>query len=232
MKAIFDVACAAGATPRRPRGDAGCDCALRPRTAKSATPTSATRGNDCPVPPSATPGSLSGFLDERLDEGLELPVRDGIARARWARRSGDGHGCLPDSVALVLLASCSMSRWTSDPTDLYEQVAGEIRRAIAEGGGEAGGASAAGQGSRRRPGGQHEHRAALVTGAPGRGSARVPARAWRLGRGDPRARGRCPESQGAGRLRPTAGLPRGRAGRNHRGSRLRIAAVSYRRHHD
>ena len=53
-----------------------------------------------------TPGALSRLLDQRLDEGLDLLAIDGIARTRRARRSGNGHGCLPDSVALVLLASC------------------------------------------------------------------------------------------------------------------------------
>ena len=60
-----------------------------------------------------------------------------------------------------------MSRWTStDPTDLYEQVAAEIRRAIADG--------EAKPGERLPPAKdlaailerQHQHRAALAAPAP------------------------------------------------------------------
>jgi hypothetical protein len=34
-------------------------------------------GHDCRVPAPATLGAFSGVLDERVDEGLELPVCDG-----------------------------------------------------------------------------------------------------------------------------------------------------------
>jgi DNA-binding transcriptional regulator YhcF (GntR family) len=43
-------------------------------------------------------------------------------------------GCLPPTIALVLLASVlSVKVNKNDPTDLFEQVAAEIRRAIADG---------------------------------------------------------------------------------------------------
>ena len=134
-------------------------------------------------------------------------MRDGIARARWARRSGDGHGCLPDSVALVLLASCSMSRWTSrDPsistTGRRRDPAGDRR------GGRR-------YGERSPPAKDLAAVLGVNTNTVLR-SLRVlrdeGLLEFRRGRGvsvvvGPRARGRCPESQGAGRLRPTAGLP-------------------------
>ena len=63
-------------------------------------------GRDRPVDAAAAPLALPCLLDQRLDEGLELLAVDRIARAGRARRGGDGHGCLPDSVTLVLLASC------------------------------------------------------------------------------------------------------------------------------
>ena len=107
----------------------------------------------------------------------------------------------------------------ADPTDLYEQVAAEIRRAIAE---------EAKPGERLPPAkdlaavlGVNTNTVPSASAPPRGGAARVPARAWRLGRGDARARGGCPESQGAGRLRPTAGLPRGRVGRDHPRGELR-----------
>ena len=56
------------------------------------------------VPASATLRALPRFLDQRLDEGLDLLALDGIARARRARRSGDGHAASLTQIALVLLA--------------------------------------------------------------------------------------------------------------------------------
>ena len=50
--------------------------------------------------------ALARLFDQCLDQGLELLAIDRIARTRRARRSGNGHSCLPDSIALVLLASC------------------------------------------------------------------------------------------------------------------------------
>ena len=80
------------------------------------------------------PCALSRLLDQRLDQGLELLAVDGIGRARRARGSGDSHGCTSDTIALVLLRTMlNVKVDKSDPTDLYEQVAGEIRRAIADG---------------------------------------------------------------------------------------------------
>ena len=89
-----------------------------------------------------------------------------------------------------------------DPTDLYEQVAGEIRRAIAEG--------EAKPGERLPPA---KDLAAILgvntntvlrslAGAARRGAARVSARARHLGCGDARAWSRRPASQRARRLRP------------------------------
>ena len=45
------------------------------------------------------------LLDQRVDDRLELATLDGVARARRAGRSGDGHGVNPGMIALVLLAS-------------------------------------------------------------------------------------------------------------------------------
>ncbi len=90
-------------------------------------------GYDCRVSASATLRALPRFLDQRLDEGLELPVPDGIVRARRARRSGYGHGCLlKNDCASMTITMISVKVDKGDPTDLYEQVAAEIRRAIAE----------------------------------------------------------------------------------------------------
>jgi GntR family transcriptional regulator len=80
--------------------------------------------------PSA-PGALPRLLDQRLDEGLELLAVDRITRAFRGR---DLQGCLPVTIALVLLAPMIRVKVNKgDPTDLYEQVAAEIRRAIADG---------------------------------------------------------------------------------------------------
>ena len=61
---------------------------------------------DRPVDAPPAPGALPRLLDQRLDEGLELLAVDGIARARRARRGGDGHSCTSDTIAIVLLAPC------------------------------------------------------------------------------------------------------------------------------
>ena len=104
----------------------------------------------------------------------------------------------------------------ADPTDLYEQVAAKIRRAIADG--------EAKPGERLPP----AKDLAAVLGVntntvlrslrllPRRGAARVPARAWHLGCRDAgTGRGRA-ASEGARGVRPPPGLPTGRAGRDHR----------------
>ena len=91
-----------------------------------------------------------------------------------------------------------------DPTDLYEQVAAEIRRAIADG--------EAKPGERLPPA---KDLAAILgvntntvlrslRDAPRRGTARVPARARHLGRRDARTRRRRPTSKGARRASPAA----------------------------
>ena len=60
---------------------------------------------------------------------------DGIARTRRARRCGNGHAASLQvdcaSITSTMLTDVKVNR--ADPTDLYEQVAGEIRRAIADG---------------------------------------------------------------------------------------------------
>ncbi len=64
---------------------------------------------------------------------------DGVARTRRTRRSSDTHGSTPGIVTLVLLAlMLDVKIDRHDPTDLYEQVAAEIRRAIADGEAKAG----------------------------------------------------------------------------------------------
>ena len=78
--------------------------------------------------------ALARLFDQCLDQGLDLLAIDRIARTGRARRSGNGHSCLPSlgcaSVTSIML-NVKVDR--RDPTDLYEQVAGEIRRAIADG---------------------------------------------------------------------------------------------------
>ena len=83
------------------------------------------------------PGS-SGFGTARSTRAAQrasclVPV-DRVAGAGRAWRSGDRQGRLPDTIALLLLAPVIRVKVNkSDPTDLYEQVAAEIRRAIADG---------------------------------------------------------------------------------------------------
>jgi GntR family transcriptional regulator len=83
------------------------------------------------VPPSPSPCAPPCFLDQRLDESLELLAIDRIARARRARR----RSCLPPLLCCASVTSIILNVKVDkgDPTDLYEQVAGEIRRAIADG---------------------------------------------------------------------------------------------------
>ena len=57
-----------------------------------------------PIPPPSATRTLPRFLDQRLDEGIELPMCDGIAWSRWARWGGDGHCCLDNKIELVLLS--------------------------------------------------------------------------------------------------------------------------------
>lgn len=84
---------------------------------------------DCGVSASAALRASPRFLDQRL----QLVVLERIARIGRPGRCGD-HGCLPPTIALVLLASVlSVKVNKNDPTDLFEQVAAEIRRAIADG---------------------------------------------------------------------------------------------------
>ena len=112
-----------------------------------------------------------------------------------------------------------------DPTDLYEQVAADIRRAIADG--------EAKPGERLPP----AKDLAAVLGvntntvlralrtAPRRGTARIPPRARHLRRWDARTRGRRPAGQGTRRLRPPPRLPPRRADRDHRRRRLTTPAA-------
>ena len=80
MKAIFELAAPATRLDRaETAGDAVCDWALRPKTAKSATPDERDEGHDCRLSASSTPLPLSGLLDQRFDECVELCMRDGIA---------------------------------------------------------------------------------------------------------------------------------------------------------
>ena len=106
-----------------------------------------------------------------------------------------------------------------DPTDLYEQVAGEIRRAIADG--------EAKPGERLHPprtsppsSGSTPTPCCAPRAATRRGTARVPPRPRHPGRRNTRTRRRRPTRKGARRLRPQPGLPPRRAGRDHRRRRL------------
>jgi GntR family transcriptional regulator len=78
----------------------------------------------------ATARALPRFLDQCLDESLQLVRIDHHrARARRPRRRGDAHRS-GDTLNITML-DVKVNR--ADPTDLYDQVAGEIRRAIANG---------------------------------------------------------------------------------------------------
>ena len=59
--------------------------------------------HDCGVPAPSPLPPLPRLLDQRLDKGVELPMRDGIARAVWSRWGGDGHNFLRSPIELVLL---------------------------------------------------------------------------------------------------------------------------------
>src|SRR5262245_2888622 len=109
----------------------------------------------------------------------------------------------------------------ADPTDLYEQVAAEIRRAIADG--------EAKSGERLPP----AKDLAAILGV----NTNTVLRSLRLlrdegllefrrgrgrcvGRRGPRTRGGAPAGTGARRVRPPSRLPRGRVGRDHRRRRV------------
>jgi GntR family transcriptional regulator len=69
-------------------------------------------------------GIATAACRRRRRRARQLVVLERIARM----------GCLPPTIALVLLASVlSVKVNKNDPTDLFEQVAAEIRRAIADG---------------------------------------------------------------------------------------------------
>ena len=79
-------------------------------------------------------GSLPGFLDQCLDECLDLLAVDRIARA--GGRGGAVTVMPPSfrdcaSITSIMLRDVKVDK--HDPTDLFEQVAAEIRRAIADG---------------------------------------------------------------------------------------------------
>ena len=82
MKASFELVVPAGRLDRAASaGEAVCDCAVRSKAAKTATPTSATQRRDRRVDAPSAPRALPRLLDQRLDESLELVAVDGIARA-------------------------------------------------------------------------------------------------------------------------------------------------------
>ena len=177
---------------------------------------------------------LRGLLEVREDEGADdghgdedSPYMRRLRRARRrassmsARTRASSSERVNESVVLMDYASVTNTMINvkvnkSDPTDLYEQVAAEIRRAIADG--------EANPGERLPP--AKDLAAVLgvntntvlrsLRAAPRRGTTRVPARAWHLGRRDARTgRGRAAR-EGARRVRPPPGLPTRRAGRDHR----------------
>src|SRR5262245_61477761 len=93
----------------------------------------------------------------------------------------------------------------SDPTDLYEQVAAEIRRAIAEGEAKPGGRLPPAKDLAAVLGVNTNTGAAIAPGASRRGAARVPARAGRLCRRNAQTRSGSTASQGTRGLRSRAG---------------------------
>ena len=86
MKAIFELAAAAGRLDRaESAGDAVWDCALRPEEREDRDSDERHERHDCGVPAPSPLRPLPRLLDQRLDKGVELPMRDGIARARGGR---------------------------------------------------------------------------------------------------------------------------------------------------
>jgi GntR family transcriptional regulator len=123
VKASRDVAGSAAASERAASaGDALSDSALRPTIAKTATPTSVTRTATAAVRRRRRCARLPGLLDQRLDEGLDLLAADRVVLI-------GGTGWYYATVTSIMLRQIDKR----DPTDLYEQVAAEIRRAIADG---------------------------------------------------------------------------------------------------
>ena len=72
-------------------GDAVCDWRAPPEHRDERASDEHDEGHDRRVPASSALCALPRFLDQRLDEGLELLMRDGIAWSRQGRRGGEGH---------------------------------------------------------------------------------------------------------------------------------------------
>ena len=107
MKAIFGVAAPARPLDRAASaGEAVSGCVERSTAGRHGDHDQRHQRRGSRVDATAAACALARLFDQCLDQGLELLAIDRIARTRRARRSGNGHGCLPDSVALVLLASC------------------------------------------------------------------------------------------------------------------------------
>ena len=166
------------------------------------------------------------LFDQSLDEGLDLLALALIGPARGGRGGAVTAHCQPPfTIELVLLAMLNVKVEQSRPTtDLYEQVAAEIRRAIADGEAKPGERLPPAQRPRGRPRRQHEHRPALAAAAPRRGPARVPPRPRHLGCRDTRTRRGRPERSGARRVRPPPRIPPPTSSSNHQRRRLTAGA--------
>ena len=222
MKAIFELAAPAARLVRaESAGEALCDCARPSEDREERDSDERDERHGCRVPASATLRALASPPRSAPRRGPRAPR----ASTGSLGRGGRGGAVTVTAASLTRCASITSTMLNvkvneADPTDLYEQVAAEIRRAIADG--------EAKPGERLPPA---KDLAAILdvntntvlrcaAPAPRRGTARVPARPRHLGRRNTRTRRRRPASERARRLRPPPGLPPRRASRDHRRRRL------------
>ena len=132
-------------------------------------------------------------------------------------------GSAPQDGATVTVFMLSVMIDRAEPLPLHDQVAGELRRAIAEG--EAGRgerlppARDLARGARR----QHQHGAARAAPSARRGSARVPPGTGHHRRREPSTRCRGPAKARELARSSAGGFPPGRADRDHRGAAVEEA---------
>ena len=186
--------------PRGDRRGAGCDCALRPRTAKSATPTSATRVTY--TRHSGVGDAWARFLalDQRLDQGFDLLAIQRIVQAQWARKRASRYAYL-----LGVTIALSMTG-TATCQGRQERAYGSLRagrrgvRAIADGEATPGEQLPDGT-SRCHPRRRYQHRAPFPAGVRDE-VAPVPAWARHLGGRDAGGAAQWSGEREARRVRP------------------------------
>ena len=197
----------------------------RPKITASETPTSASAAAAAAYARRRRRARCRASFDQRLRVvALDRIVRltEVASPGAAVEGGGDSHGLLlSNTIMLVLLSPMlNVKVRKDDPTDLYEQVAAEIRRAIADG--------EAKPGERLPP--AKDLAAVLdvntntvfraLAPPPRRRPARVPPRTRHLRRRHPRTGRRRPAGTRARPLRPPARLPHRRAHRDHPGRRL------------